>query len=74
MSTAADPAKRDVERTNNEWDMLDFRCGVKRSSQLTARIDGIDWNFLFWERSVSPARARLPLAFGAYTGTRELSA
>ena len=47
MSIAVDPAKRDTEWTRIERDMLDFRSGVKRSSQLTARIDGIDRDFLF---------------------------
>ena len=54
MSIAVDPAKRGVERTNNEQDMLDFRPGVNRSSRLTAQIDGIDRDFLF-------GNIRLPL-------------
>ena len=46
-SITANPAKRDVGRMNYERDMLDFRPGLKRSPQLTARIDGIDRDFLF---------------------------
>jgi len=51
MTIAVDPAKREVERTNNERDMLDFLTG---QCQLTARIDGIDRDFLF-------GNVRLPL-------------
>ena len=70
MSIAVDPAKHDVERMSNERDTLDFRPGVKRSSQLTSRIDGIDRDFLFWNVR---AGAALPLVFGGHTGVWRLS-
>ena len=42
-----DPAKRDYKRTKTELAMLDFRPGIERAHQLTARIDRIDRAFLF---------------------------
>ena len=47
MGIAADPAKRGLKRTKIERDMLNFRPEEKRASQPTARIDGIDRDFLF---------------------------
>jgi len=53
-SAAVDPAKHALKRTRIERDMLDFRPEEKRACQLTARIDGIDRDFLF-------GNAQLPL-------------
>jgi len=64
MSIAIDPAKRDVERMSNERDTLDFCPGVKRSSQLTPRIDGIDCDFLFWNVRLPAGAARF---WGSHT-------
>jgi hypothetical protein len=47
-SNAVDPAKNGAKRTRIERDMLNSCPGMKRASQPTARIDGIDRDFLFW--------------------------
>jgi hypothetical protein len=71
MPRAVDPAERALERTNIEPTMLDFRPGAKRACQLTARIDGIDRDFLFGNARpplLAPGMQLLPLVFGDHTG------
>jgi hypothetical protein len=70
-----DPAKRGLERTRIELEMLDFRPGAERAFQLTARIDRIDRDFLFWNARhpcSRPGVQPLPLAFGGHTGKQGL--
>lgn len=48
-----------------------YALGLNRHCQLTARIDGIDRDFLFGNArfpQVAPGVQPLPLAFGALTG------
>ena len=46
-SNAVDPAERGLKRIKIKRDMPNFCPEEKRASQPTARIDGIDGNFLF---------------------------
>ena len=71
-SNPVDPAKSRVKRTRIERDVLNSCPGMKRASQLTARIDGIDRDFLFWKARPPLLACRvqaLPLTFGGHTGT-----
>ena len=75
-SNPVDPAKSRAKRTRIEQDMLDFCPGMKRTSQLIARIDGIDRDFLFGKARPPQLGCRvqaLPLTFGGHTGKWGLS-
>jgi len=67
-SIAVDPAKRGVERTNNERDTLDFHPGVDRASP--RGLMGLIGTSLLGTSGFpcSRAGAALPLAFGGFTG------
>jgi len=71
MSKAVDPAKRDAKRTRIEQDMLNFRPWAKRACQLTARIDGIDGDFLFGNGR-HPPLARECSPFPSCLGTTQV--
>ena len=67
MSTAVDPAKRDVERTRIELAMLNFCSGSERA--LPAH-GGHPIAFPFWESGLpaSPTRLTLRFAIVGHTG------
>ena len=69
-SNAVDPAKRDVERTRIERDILDFRPMRKRACQLTRKLMGLIAVSFLGTRGFlcSCSDAALPLVFRDHSG------